>query len=30
MDNKVIFWDFDGTLSYSNKRFESALYESLL
>lgn len=30
MDNKVIFWDFDGTLSHSNKRFASALYESLL
>lgn len=30
MDNKVIFWDFDGTLSCSNKRFENALYESLL
>lgn len=30
MDNKVIFWDIDGSRSHPNKGFESALYESLL
>lgn len=26
MANSAIFWDFDGTLSHPNKRFETALY----
>ncbi len=27
--NKVLFWDFDGTLSYPNKSFSNALYTVL-
>lgn len=27
--NKVLFWDFDGTLSYPNKSFETALYTAI-
>ena len=27
--NKVLYWDFDGTLSYPNKSFPNALYLSL-
>ena len=26
---KVLFWDFDGTLSYPNKSFSTALYTVL-
>ena len=26
--NKAIFWDFDGTLSYPNKSFSTALYDA--
>lgn len=28
--NKAIFWDFDGTLSYPNKSFSTALYDALM
>lgn len=27
--NKALFWDFDGTLSYPNKSFNTALYDAL-
>ncbi len=27
--NKALFWDFDGTLSYPNKSFETALYNAI-
>lgn len=27
--NKALFWDFDGTLSYPNRSFETALYNAI-